>query len=90
MWYDPNIWVVRRQTVKQSWSDFSERTRLKRLSVYAYGAGLQQCNLLLAKRQERLFYNEHPVTKGVLCVVRCLLIRVLAARYFGIIMLERF
>jgi hypothetical protein len=73
--------------IKQSWSDFSERTRWTGLSVYTYDAGLQQCNVLLAKREEPLFYNEPPVTKGVLCVIRCLLIRVLVARYFSIIML---
>jgi len=42
---------------KQSWSDCSERTRLTRLSVYAYDAELQQCNILLAKREEPLSYN---------------------------------
>lgn len=76
--------------IKQSWSDFIERARLTRLSVYDYDAALQQCDILLAKREEPLFYNEPPVTKGVLCVIRCLLIRVLLARYFSIIMLGKF
>lgn len=77
-------------TSKQSWSDCGERTRLTRLSVYFYDVGLQKCNILLAKREELLFYNEHPGTKGVLCVIRCLLTRELVARYFGIIMLHTF
>jgi hypothetical protein len=72
--------------ITQSRCNFSERTRWTGLSVYAYDAGLQQYSVLLAKREERLFYNEPPVTKGVLCVIRCLLIRVLVARYHSIIL----
>jgi hypothetical protein len=76
--------------IKQRWCDFSERTRLTGFSADAYNAGLQQYDVLLEKQEELLFYNEPPVTKGVPCVIRCLLIRILVARYFSIIMLEKF